>query len=51
MEVMDYDVVLHDTIGGFSVKLEDLLHRKRVSLREYTYIYISFNFVVLPVCI
>lgn len=29
--VLDWDVVVAEKIGGFGIKLEDLVHKKRVS--------------------
>lgn len=30
VEVRDYDVVTHDFLGACTIKLEELLHRRRV---------------------
>lgn len=29
--VLDHDIVVDEVIGGFGIKLEDLLHKRRVS--------------------
>lgn len=34
--VLDWDVVVAERIGGFGIKLEDLVHKKRVN----TYVFV-----------